>query len=105
MLTPLLRVAKSFRRAGKRLLSGPFRRLPPTAARLPGDYLELLNRRSPMTDPSFLLQSSAAKDLVELARDLQALLDIRTAAMAQPLSGIDIDFSSFGGEVPSRASH
>jgi hypothetical protein len=58
-----------------------------------------------MSDPSFLLQSSAAKDLVELARDLQALLDIRTAAMEQPLSGIDIDFSSFGGTAVTPVSH
>lgn len=57
-----------------------------------------------MTDPSFLLQSSAAKDLVELARDLQALLDIRTAAMQQPLSGIDIDFSSFAAGNPSSGN-
>lgn len=58
-----------------------------------------------MSDPSFLLQSSAAKDLVELARDLQALLDIRTAAMEQPLSGIDIDFASFGGTAATPVSH
>lgn len=58
-----------------------------------------------MTDPSFLLQRSAAKDLIELARDLQALVDIRTAAMAQPLSGIDIDFSSFGDEAVAPVSH
>lgn len=58
-----------------------------------------------MTDPSFLLQSSAAKDLVELARDLQALVDLRTAAMAQPLIGIDIDFSSFDGKAATPASH
>lgn len=58
-----------------------------------------------MTDPSFLLQSSAAKDLIELARDLQALVDIRTAAMEQPLSGIDIDFASFGDEAAAPLSH
>jgi hypothetical protein len=58
-----------------------------------------------MTDPSFLLQSSAAKDLIELARDLQALVDIRSAAMEQPLSGIDIDFSSYSDEAASRVSH
>jgi hypothetical protein len=57
-----------------------------------------------MTDPSFLLQHSAAKDLIELARDLQTLVDIRTAAMAQPLSGIDIDFSSFGDEAVAPVS-
>lgn len=45
-----------------------------------------------MTDPSFLLNSSAAKDLVELARDLQALVDSRTAAQADPLSGFGLDF-------------
>lgn len=48
-----------------------------------------------MTDPSFLLQSSAAKDLMELARDLQALVDHRSAAMEQPVSGPDIDLSAF----------
>lgn len=48
-----------------------------------------------MTDPSFLLKRAAARDLMELARDLQALVDIRSAAMAQPLSGPDIDLSMF----------
>ena len=49
-----------------------------------------------MTDPSFLLQRSAhAKDLMELARDLQALVDLRKAAMEHPLSGPDIDLSAF----------
>lgn len=57
-----------------------------------------------MNEPSFLLQSKAAKDLVDLARDLQALVDIRTAAMAQPLSGfgLDYDLSDFEPE-PGRA--
>jgi hypothetical protein len=56
-----------------------------------------------MTDPSFLLTSSAAKNLVELARDLQALIDNRTAAMEQPLSGANIDFSSFdAAPAPAR---
>jgi hypothetical protein len=45
-----------------------------------------------MTDPSFLLQSSAAKDLMELARDLQAMVDNRRAALEQPLTDRDIDF-------------
>lgn len=48
-----------------------------------------------MTDPSFLLQRSAAKDLMELARDLQALVDVRKAALDHPLSGPDIDLSAF----------
>lgn len=55
-----------------------------------------------MTDPSFLLTHSAAKDLVELARDLQALVDIRTAALEQPLLGPDIDFSSFEAKPALR---
>jgi hypothetical protein len=58
-----------------------------------------------MTDPSFLLTSSAAKDLIELARDLQALVDIRTAALEQPLSGADIDFSTFETEPAPRLNH
>lgn len=58
-----------------------------------------------MNDPSFLLQRSVAKDLIELARDLQALVDIRRAAMEHPLSGPDIDLSAFDGEVGPRANH
>lgn len=61
-----------------------------------------------MTDPSFLLQSSAyAKDLMQMARDLQALVDIRASAMEQPLSGIDLDISSFDvdTEPAHRADH
>ena len=58
-----------------------------------------------MTDPSFLLQRSAhAKDLMELARDLQALVDHRTAAMEQPLSGPDIDLSAFDAVEAAAAS-
>ena len=54
-------------------------------------------------DPSFLLHPSDAKDLVECARDLQALVDLRTAALDQPLSGPDFDLSDFGAEVePAR---
>ena len=52
-----------------------------------------------MSDPSFLLQPSAAKNMAQYARDLQALVDLRTAALAQPLSGSDIDFSGFAEEV------
>jgi hypothetical protein len=55
-----------------------------------------------MTDPSFLLQSPAAKDLMELARDLQALVDIRTAALEQPLRP-DVDLSSALGAKPEPA--
>lgn len=59
-----------------------------------------------MTDPSFLLQRAAAKDLIELARDLQALVDIRTAAMAHPLSdGADIDLAAFEDEAQARVAH
>ncbi len=58
-----------------------------------------------MTDPSFLLQRSAqARDLMELARDLQALVDIRTAAMEQPLSGPDIDLSAFDAAEAAEAA-
>lgn len=39
-----------------------------------------------MTDPSFILRGPASSELRELARDLQALIDIRTAAMQQPVS-------------------
>ena len=58
-----------------------------------------------MTDPSFLLQSSAAKDLMELARDLQAMVDIRATALEQPLNTPDFDISSFDNEPESSKSH
>ena len=58
-----------------------------------------------MTDPSFLLQSSAAKDLVQLARDLQAMVDIRASALEQPLTSPDFDLSSFDGEPEQRQDH
>lgn len=58
-----------------------------------------------MNDPSFLLQRSAhAKDLMQLARDLQALVDNRTAAMEHPLSGPDIDLSDFDAVEAEPAS-
>ncbi len=38
-----------------------------------------------MSDPSFILKSSAASDLRTYARDLQALLDSRTAGIEQPV--------------------
>lgn len=38
-----------------------------------------------MSDPSFILQGSAAADLRTYARDLQALLDSRTAGIEQPV--------------------
>jgi hypothetical protein len=44
-----------------------------------------------MEDPSFILRGSAARDLGELARDLQALLDARAAALVRPVSAPDID--------------
>ena len=53
-----------------------------------------------MSDPSFLLQTPASKDLVELARDLQALVDGRASALEQPLSGLDFDISGFGEPLP-----
>jgi hypothetical protein len=43
-----------------------------------------------MEDPSFILNGSGARDLRELARDLQALLDSRTAAIEHPVSVPDI---------------
>ncbi|MDB5941917.1 MAG: hypothetical protein JWQ13_1483 [Ramlibacter sp.] len=57
-----------------------------------------------MTDPSFLLQSPAAKDLMELARDLQALVDIRSAALEQPLRP-DVDLSAFDAEPEPAPGH
>lgn len=42
-----------------------------------------------MNDPSFILNGSGARDLRELARDLQALVDTRTAAMADPITRPD----------------
>ena len=54
-----------------------------------------------MSDPSFLLQSAASKDLMELARDLQALVDIRASALEQPLTGLDFDISGFGDAEPA----
>jgi hypothetical protein len=52
-----------------------------------------------MSDPSFILKGTAARDLKELARHLQALVDTRNAAIEQPLSVPDIDFSQF--EIPA----
>jgi hypothetical protein len=56
-----------------------------------------------MTDPSFLLTSSAAKDLTQLARDLQAMVDLRTANQAEPLSGVDFEFDLAVPETRSPA--
>lgn len=58
-----------------------------------------------MTDPSFLLQSSATKDLMELARSLQALVDGRATALEQPLSGLDFDISSYATEPALSVDH
>lgn len=44
-----------------------------------------------MVDPSFILKGAAARNLTELARELQALVDTRTAAMEHPLSVSDIE--------------
>ncbi|MCY7318094.1 MAG: hypothetical protein LH617_05105 [Ramlibacter sp.] len=38
-----------------------------------------------MSDPSFILQGNAASDLRAMARDLQALLDSRTAGIERPV--------------------
>lgn len=58
-----------------------------------------------MTDPSFLLTNSAAKDLIELARDLQALVDGRSAALEHPLTGVDIDFTTFAADPAHAVGH
>ena len=55
-----------------------------------------------MQDPSFILQGTAARNLKEFARDLQALVDTRNAAIEQPLSVPDIDFSAF--EMPAQSA-
>jgi hypothetical protein len=39
-----------------------------------------------MSDPSFILQGTDATRLHDMARELQALLDTRDAAMQQPVS-------------------
>lgn len=39
-----------------------------------------------MSDPSFILQGTDASRLRDMARDLQALVDSRDAAMEQPVS-------------------
>lgn len=43
-----------------------------------------------MEDPSFILKGPAARDMRELARGLQALVDTRSAAIAQPITVADI---------------
>lgn len=60
-----------------------------------------------MTDPSFLLPRAAAKDLMELARDLQAMVDFRASALEHPLTNPDFDITDFGpDEQPApRAGH
>ena len=59
-----------------------------------------------MSDPSFLLQSPASKDLVEYARELQAMVDIRATALEQPLTGLDFDISGYGDAEPApRQDH
>ena len=52
-----------------------------------------------MSDPSFLLQPNAAKDIAQYAQDLQALVELRSAALDHPLSGPDFDLSGFDEEV------
>ena len=54
-----------------------------------------------MSDPSFLLQPDASKDMAQYARDLQALVELRSAALDHPLSGPDFDLSGFDEEVDS----
>lgn len=58
-----------------------------------------------MTDPSFLLQSHSAKDLMELARSLQALVDGRATALEQPLTGLDFDISAYDTEPALSLDH
>lgn len=51
---------------------------------------------SSMSDPSFILQGTDASRLHDMARDLQALLDSREAAMEQPVSTFgDLEESEF----------
>lgn len=58
-----------------------------------------------MTDPSFLLQNQSAKDLMELARSLQALVDGRATALEQPLTGFDFDISAYDTEPALSVDH
>ena len=58
-----------------------------------------------MSDPSFLLQTTASKDLMELARELQALVDVRASALEQPLSAPDFDITGFGEDEPLPLGH
>ena len=58
-----------------------------------------------MTDPSFLLQNQASKDLMELARSLQALVDGRATALEQPLSGFDFDIAAYDAEPALSLDH
>lgn len=54
-------------------------------------------------DPSFILRSEAAKDLVGLARDLQELVNARASAAAQPLSLPEADV--FGEDAAPPPGH
>ena len=58
-----------------------------------------------MTDPSFLLENRSAKDLMELARSLQALVDGRATALEQPLSGLEFDISAYDTEPALSLDH
>lgn len=56
-----------------------------------------------MSDPSFILQGTDATRLRDMARELQALLDTRDAAMEQPVSTFG-DLEELEFALPERAS-
>lgn len=58
-----------------------------------------------MSDPSFILKGSAAGDLRTFARDLQALLDSRTAGIEQPVLLIDSAGESLESSEPVVQNH
>jgi hypothetical protein len=56
-----------------------------------------------MSDPSFILQGTDATRLRDMARELQALLDTRDAAMQQPVSTFG-DLEELEFTLPESAS-
>jgi hypothetical protein len=56
-----------------------------------------------MSDPSFILQGTDATRLHDMARELQALLDTRDAAMQQPVSTFG-DLEELEFTLPESAS-
>lgn len=59
-----------------------------------------------MSDPSFILQGTDATRLRDMARELQALLDTRDAAMEQPVSTFgdleELEFALPEGAIAQR---